>query len=550
MIALAQIDSRIGDLRGNLERIRAAHHHAASLGARLVVFPELVLTGYPPRDLLFSGEFREGVERSLELLRGLDGPPFVVGAPVGRHNAAVVFAGGEVVAVQAKRCLPSYDVFHERRWFEPGTSSEVLRLPGLPSFEVLICEDLWSGKIPATEAEVCLSLNASPFRAGILERRLEVALRRGKPVYYCNAVGAQDELIFDGGSFCTEGGALARFEEEVGFPRAVPRLSAEHELRRALVLGIEGFFAKNQVRQAVLGLSGGIDSALAACLAVEALGPKRVKAVAIPSRFTDPRSTDSARELAERLGIDFEVVPLEPLYEPARALLGTTAVADENLQARLRMVVLMARVNQGGGLLLNTSNKTELSLGYGTLYGDLCGTLGPLNDLTKPQVYRLAEQYPEIPDFIRNRPASAELREGQVDPFDYAQLAPQLESEIAAGVWRTETASCEHKRRQGPIGLKVSEKAFGTGRFVPVTARVVYPEAKFWYDTARAGAFCERSHDGQPGPTSADAAQYPAGRGPAIESPDAAERADHAGLRRRYRQQRPRGGRGLRDLPL
>lgn len=478
-IVLAQIDSRIGDLKGNLERIGAAHARAARLGAKLVVFPELVLTGYPPRDLLFDGEFREGVEGAVRLLTELEGPPLVVGAPVGRHNAAVVIHDGAIHAVAAKQFLARDDVFHEARWFEPGEETTVVELPGLPRFELLICEDLWRDA-RATDAELTIVINASPYRTGIGARRLAHARRRNRELYYCNAVGAQDELVFDGGSFHVHGErltSLGRFEEEVDFPHRPPQEPPD-AMRQALVMGIRGFFAKNGIRNATLGLSGGIDSAVVACLAAEALGPHRVQAVAIPSRFNDPRSLESARELADNLAIKLEVVPLEPLLEPAARLLATEGTAHENLQARLRMVVLMARVNQGGGLLLNTSNKTELTLGYGTLYGDLCGTLGPLNDVTKPEVYDLAALYPQIPAFIVERPPSAELSAGQVDPFDYPTLAPRLEKDVLAQRWRSETSHFEHKRRQGPIGLKVSEKGFGSGRFVPVTAKVVYPVRK------------------------------------------------------------------------
>ncbi len=556
-ICLAQIDSRIGDLDGNLERILAAHRRAEYLQADLVVYPELALSGYPPRDLLFEPDFLPGIERALELLKNATapGPPLVVGAPLrsepGLHNAAVVMHEGRRVAVQAKRILPGQDVFHESRWFVPGQQTQVLRLPQLPPIELRICEDLW-GTLPASDSRLIISLNASPYRADILSRRLEVARQAGKPVYYCNAVGAQDELIFDGGSFALDRdgrllGALTRFEEVVDFPiRAFEELSPAQELRRALVLGIRGFFAKNGVRYAILGLSGGIDSALVACLAAEALGPSRVRALALPSRHTDPRSTESAAELAARLNIELEVLPLEPLYEPARRLLGVAGTSAENLQARLRMVALMARVNQCSGLLLNTSNKTELTLGYGTLYGDLCGTLGPLNDLTKPQVYELARLYPEIPDFIHSRPPSAELSEGQIDPFDYPSLAPQLEALVQSQAWSAEMARSEHKRRQGPIGLKVSEKAFGTGRFVPVTAKVIYPPAELWYHRGRTGAASEGSQDGQPGRH----AVHLAGGRSADEPTDAAERIDCPGLCRGDGLQRSRSRGSVPSIPL
>ncbi|GMU50938.1 MAG: NAD+ synthase [Candidatus Xenobia bacterium] len=556
-ICMAQIDSRIGDLAGNLERILAAHRRAERLQADLVVYPELVLSGYPPRDLLFEPDFLPAVERTLELLTAAtsEGPPLVVGTPLrceqGLYNGAVLLHQGRQIGMQAKRLLPGQDVFHENRWFIPGQQAEVLSLPGLPPFELRICEDLW-GDLPSTDSRLVIALNASPYRREIFPRRLQAARRTGKSVYYCNAVGAQDELIFDGGSFALDQsgnlvGALPRFEEEVDFPVSpFQELSPSEELRRALVLGIRGFFAKNGVRQAVLGLSGGIDSALVACLAVEALGPDRVRALALPSRHTDPRSTESATELAAQLGIELEVVPLEPIYEPARHLLGVTGTAAENLQARLRMVALMARVNQGSGLLLNTSNKTELTLGYGTLYGDLCGTLGPLNDLTKPQVYQLARLYPEIPEFILSRPPSAELSEGQVDPFDYPSLAPQLEELVQKQTWSPELARSEHKRRQGPIGLKVSEKAFGTGRFVPVTARMIYPPEDFCYHKGRTGAALERSRDGQPGAPSL----HSAGGRSTDEPANASERPDRPGLRGGYSQQRSGSRGGLSGIAL
>jgi len=478
MLAIAQLNSRIGDFAANLARLESAVHEAAEQGATLVVAPELAVCGYPPRDLLLNLDFlQETFQANDELARRLKGgPALLVGsavrAPHGLYNAALLMRDGHVQDWRAKQKLPSHDVFHETRWFVPGSPATPLEGRG-----VLICEDLWhDGYAPADVTEL-LCISASPYRHGILERRLEVARRPRKPLVYVNAVGAQDELIFDGASFVLDATGkithqLPRFEECI---HVLPSLITQHpapaeeELFEALTLGIRDFVRKNGLPRVVLGLSGGVDSALAACLAREAVGPERVLAVAIPSRYTDPRSTETARELAQGLGIDFREIPLEPLHRAAEATLGALeGTAAENLQARLRALILLAQVNQGG-VLLNTSNKTELTLGYGTLHGDLAGTLSPLGDLTKPEVVALARWFQSetglIPPFILERAPSAELRPNQVDPFDYASLAPEVERLIQAGG----TNRAEFKRREFGIVLKVSEKAFGSGRMIPVT---------------------------------------------------------------------------------
>jgi len=506
-IGLAQINSRIGDFSGNRRRILAAVE--AARGADLVVLPEMVVTGYPPRDLLLDPEFVDLAVRTTEEVAGdlAGGPPVVLGTIArsgsatpghpGLWNVAALLKDGQVAAVTAKRLLPAYDVFHEPRWFVPGG-------PGVP-FEgigMLVCEDLWDegypvhppGELIAAGAQVLIAISSSPYRRGIGERRLHHARRPGVPVVYVNAVGANDELIFDGGSFVVGTGGeviarLPRFREAVevvdletggGLAR---EMGSEEELFAALVLGVRDFVGKNGLRRVFLGLSGGVDSALVACLAAAALGPQAVTAIALPSRHTDPRSTAAARELAETLGIDFEEVPIEPLHAAAESVVaplldeeGTTA---ENLQARLRALILTAYVNRRGGLLLNTSNKTELSLGYGTTYGDLAGTLSPIGDLPKPAVYALANWVAEhrvpIPRFILERPPTAELRPEQVDPFDYPIVAPAVESLVqgqptdGADRWRRSLRAAEHKRWQHGVVLKVSERAFGTGRMVPIT---------------------------------------------------------------------------------
>lgn len=482
-----------------------------------MVLPELAVPGYPPRDLLLDPAF---VDRALtateDLARDLvEGPPAVVGTLArsgaatpghpGLWNAAALLADGAVQAVVAKRLLPAYDVFHETRWFRPGPPSSPLEIAGR-RVGLLLCEDLWDEgypEHPAAElatagADLLIAISSSPYRRGILARRLGHAARTGLPLVYVNAVGANDELIFDGRSFVTdrEGALLARlpaFREAVevvdlAAPSLEPveELPPEQELFEALTLGVRDFAAKNGLRRVFLGLSGGVDSALVACIAAAAVGPEAVTALALPSRHTDPRSTESARELAAALGIGFEVVPLEPLHDAARAalpaLLDTEGTVDENLQARLRMLVLTAWVNRHGGLLLNTSNKTELSLGYGTLYGDLGGTLSVLGDVTKPEVQSLARwvaaHRAPIPPFILDRPPSAELRPDQVDPFDYPTVSPAVEALVQGHPPDTDAApfrrllhAAEHKRWQHGVILKVSDRAFGTGRMMPITRR-------------------------------------------------------------------------------
>jgi NAD+ synthase (glutamine-hydrolysing) len=508
-IALAQINTCVGDLAGNVARCLEAIVEARRQDAALVVLPELAIPGYPPRDILFDPSFAEAVtEATADLAWRARGEPTVVTGTLmpsgcqtphhpGLYNAAVLLEGGEASLVAAKRLLPSYDVFFEARWFVPG--------PPLPPRSVagrqvgfLVCEDLWDegykvhpgADLLAAGAEVLVCLSASPYHPNILAQRLHHARRQRCPLVYTNLCGATDELIFDGRSFAVSraGSLLARlsgFDDEVCVVDLESEARAEEqeteleeELFRALVLGVRDFCRKNRLERAFLGLSGGIDSAVVATIAAEALGPDRVTAVAIPSRYSDPRSTTSAQELAAALGIGFEVVELESLHATAEAVLGDLlegGTAAENIQARLRAMILMSFVNRYGGLLLNTSNKTELALGYATIYGDMAGTLCPIADLIKPQVVALAHwikaKRGAIPEFVLERPPSAELRPDQVDPFDYPKIAPELERLVQQNRSDRALRRSEHKRWQMGVVLKVSEKAFGTGRLIPITRR-------------------------------------------------------------------------------
>ncbi len=541
-IALAQINTTVGDLSGNVARILDAARSVASQNPDLIVFPELTVCGYPPRDILYDVSFVEAVQAAtLDLARqAMHLPPLLVGsfAPASQklyqhpslNNIAYLMHNGEMKVAQIKQLLPVYDVFYEPRWFIAGTKT----LPPIDiagrKVGVIICEDMWDEEYPvhpgadlkAMGAEMLVCISASPYRRGAGEGRLYHAKRQvvsirptnstrdystTVPLVFVNLVGGNDELIFDGGSFVVGGERMKMFEEEVGVVEVVEERgkkkdgewkleSGEDEVFKALVLGLRDFANKNNLNHAFIGLSGGIDSSVAAVIAVEALGCERVTGVAIPSRFTDARSTESARELASRLGIGFEVVEMERMHKAAEQAVGperSGGVAGENIQARLRMVILMSFVNQRGGFLINTSNKTELTLGYSTLYGDMAGAISPLGDLTKVEVYALARWINEekdeggrvkdeggklivesggvIPQFVMERKPSAELRENQVDPFEYEKISPEAEALVRSNQSNAAMRASEHKRWQACVILKVSEKSFGRGRLMPITRR-------------------------------------------------------------------------------
>lgn len=523
-LAIAQINTTVGDLEGNVNRILSAAREVAPQKPDLIVFPELTVCGYPPRDILYDVSFVEAVQAAtLDLARQAESlPPLLVGsfAPAPQksyqhpslNNIAYLMQNGEMTVAQVKQLLPVYDVFYEPRWFIAGTKTlPPINIAGT-KVGVIICEDMWDEEYPvhpgadlkAMGAEMLICISASPYRRGAGEGRLRHAKRQvvsirpansardystsDIPFVFVNLVGANDELIFDGGSFVLGGEKLKMFEEvvrvvEVDRERGKKKggewkVESEEEIFKALALGLRDFANKNGLKHAFIGLSGGIDSSVVAVIAVEALGRERVTGVAIPSRFTDARSTESARELASGLGIGFEVVEMEKMHKAAEQAVGperSGGVGGENIQARLRMVILMSFVNQRGGFLINTSNKTELTLGYSTLYGDMAGAVCPLGDLTKVEVYALAKWINgvrnSIPQFVMERKPSAELSENQVDPFDYSIISPEAEALVRNNQSNAAMRASEHKRWQAGVILKVSDKSFGMGRLMPITRK-------------------------------------------------------------------------------
>ena len=557
-VALAQVNSTIGDVRGNLERMRNFYDRAcdasnAAGGADIVVFPELVLPGYPPRDLLEQGDFVDALGRALaEFAAHCTRAPALVGTvrPTERaegrplYNTAAFLSGGEVRSYHDKVLLPTYDVFDEDRYFERGGS--VRPLPWGDGVGVAICEDLWNvpdggvrrysrdivGELQSQGVETILAPSASPYHSGQGEQREYVfaqqASRLPGALLVCNSVGGHTELIFDGGSLAmtAEGirGRACRFEEDLFWVetaelrRSAPRggevasvplpvlgeISDEERVSRmadALVLGIRDYFRKCGFGGAVIGLSGGIDSAVTAALAVQALGPEGVCGVGMPSRYSSEGSVTDARELAQRLGIEFHLVPIEPIFSGALQTLAPVlgdgvdqGVTPENLQARARGQILMAISNARGSMVLATGNKSELAVGYCTLYGDMCGGLGPIGDVPKTDVYRMAA-LPRfaavIPESTRTKPPSAELRPGQLDedslpPYEQLDAILELYVDEQRGAGEIVEAgfdqllvqdvlrkvdSNEYKRRQAAPVLRVTSKAFGVGRRLPIACR-------------------------------------------------------------------------------
>jgi NAD+ synthase (glutamine-hydrolysing) len=498
-VAIGQVNPLVGDLEGNVARCLEAARSAARQGAALLALPAMALAGAPPRDLLLDesyvaalgaagDDFAARLPAGLAVAFGSAQP-----GPAGLVETIFLARDGLLSTVGARRSLRAADVYHEPRWLRPGPAYPPVELGGA-RVGFVFDGDLEPGsaadELIRQGAERLVCLAAEPWQPGAPEAALRRARRLGLPLAYANLWGANDELIYAGGSFALGAGgelaaALPLFAGETACADLdAPARAAWREpppveaLYRALVLGIRDFMAKNRLGRAVVGVSGGVDSAVACALACAALGPGAVTAVSIPSRYTDPRSVESSRQLCAGLGCAFEQVELEPLHRAAEASLGpllAEGAGGENVQARLRMLVLMAYVNRYGGILLNTTNKTELSVGYVTLYGDMAGMLCPLGDVTKPQVYELAAWIQSrgvaIPEFILTRPPSAELAPGQVDPFDYAAIAPRLEALVQSNRGSPELNRAEDKRRQMGVILRVSPKAFGSGRMMPITTR-------------------------------------------------------------------------------
>jgi NAD+ synthase (glutamine-hydrolysing) len=531
-IALAQVDTTVGDLDGNVELITAWTARATEAAADVVVFPELGLTGYPPEDLVLRPGF---VDDNLEALAALakhtaGGCPIVVGfvdrSDRGIHNAAALAAGGEIVARYHKVKLPNYGVFDEARTFVPGEASCPIRLAG-SELGLSVCEDAWMPGPPFDDyaerrTPVIVNINGSPFHRGKLGERLDIcrdrALETGAWIVYVNAVGGQDELVFDGGSVVVRpDGSLAHraalFEEDLllvdlagGRSSAPERPDWPEDLEqvyRALVLGLRDYARKNGFEQAVLGLSGGVDSAFVAVVAADALGPGSVRALAMPSRYSSPESLQDAAEVADRLGIRLDTLGIDGVFSSyldvlAEPFAGTApGTAEENLQARIRGNLLMALSNRFGSLVLATGNKSEYAVGYATLYGDMAGGFAPIKDVPKTLVYDLVRWRnangpgQPIPPRVIEKPPSAELRPDQKDTDSlpaYETLDPILEAyveddrspeDIVALGFDAPTVErvvglvdrAEYKRRQAAPGIKITPKAFGRDRRLPITNR-------------------------------------------------------------------------------
>ncbi|MGQ9660315.1 MAG: NAD+ synthase [Thermochromatium sp.] len=520
----------VGDLVGNAERLIAAVRRARGQGIELLVCPELVLTGYPPEDLLLRPEFIARVEATLDRLRSeIQGITLVLGYPRasvgGLFNVAGVIRDGTLIAEYAKQHLPNYGVFDEKRYFQSGKGATVFEQGGL-RFGLSVCEDIWweepTREAAEAGAQVLLNLNASPFHIGKLAERETLVARRarthGLTILYVNLVGGQDELVFDGASFVVapdgqithRAGAftetmLALELNAAGVPvqggtEPLPEWPDEEEMiYQALVLGVRDYVRKNGFEGAILGLSGGIDSALTLAIAVDALGAERVEAVLMPSRYTADMSTEDALEQARRLGVTSRIIPIEPAFQSFLDLLepvfaGQPAdVTEENIQARCRGLILMAISNKSGRILLTTGNKSEMAVGYATLYGDMAGGFAPIKDVPKTLVYRLARyrngRSPVIPERVIQRAPSAELRPNQTDqdslpPYDlldailrhYIEDDESVDAIVARGypadvvrhVARLVDRN-EYKRRQAPPGVRISQRAFGRDRRYPIT---------------------------------------------------------------------------------
>ncbi len=531
-IVMGQLNLLVGDIDGNLNRLmRAAHRTHEEIDGDLIVFPELALTGYPPEDLLFRADLLERSQRALATMAGaVQGIDVIVGHPQ-RHgdklfNAASLLRDGKVHATYLKHHLPNYGVFDEKRYFSPGSEPCVIDVHGVP-VGLTICEDVWqAGPVEQSAragAGIVVNLNGSPYHVNKIEERIKTVAQRARagnvPIIYINLVGGQDELVFDGESFVVDAAGkltqrAAAFVEQLlavdvdtsARPMAPalgtiePELGEIESVYRALVLGVRDYVDKNGFKGVVLGLSGGIDSGLTLAIAVDAIGADRVEAVMMPSRHTTDMSLEDARAEAETLGVVYRVISIEPLFnafleglrEEFRGL--APDVTEENIQSRVRGVLLMAISNKTGKMVLATGNKSEMAVGYATLYGDMVGGFAAIKDVPKTLVYRLAEYRnqgrPVIPQRVIDREPSAELAADQKDtdtlpPYELldAILERYVEhdmgpEEIAAAGFDYATVQKvitmvdrnEYKRRQAAPGVRITPRAFGRDRRYPITS--------------------------------------------------------------------------------
>jgi NAD+ synthase (glutamine-hydrolysing) len=531
-IALGQLNLTVGDLAGNVEKMAAAAARATEAGAELVCFPELSITGYPPEDLVLRPEFvRDNLAALDELAaKTTDSCPVITGfvdrTERGLHNAAAYLAGGEVRVRYHKIVLPNYGVFDEKRYFVAGERSEQVSVGGI-SVGLSVCEDAWQAEGPFADyggVPLVTNINGSPYHRRKLEERLGVLRDRAREfggwIAYVNAVGGQDEIVFDGGSLVMgpDGEVACRaamFEEDllvVDVDDGTARTERDgvwsdppEQIYRALVLGLRDYVRKNGFDDVVLGLSGGIDSAFVAVLAVDALGWDAVRALTMPSPFSSPESVEDAADVASRLGIRLDVTSIDAVFDAYRSTLRPLFedrpedVTEENLQARVRGNLLMAISNKFGSLVLATGNKSEYAVGYATLYGDMAGGFAPIKDVPKTLVYELSRWRntegagEPIPDRVLAKPPSAELRPDQKDTDSlppYEELDPIIEGYVEDDLGIDEVVArghdrstvervvrmidrTEYKRRQAAPGIKITPKAFGRDRRMPITNRYV-----------------------------------------------------------------------------
>ncbi|MBT3796490.1 MAG: NAD+ synthase [Candidatus Marinimicrobia bacterium] len=527
-IALCQINPTVGAINQNKKIILETYSQAIDLEADVIVFPELAIIGYPPQDLLLRDRFIINAQNALNEIAQESTIPVILGNTLIEHNklynCAFICENGEIVSHYKKRLLPTYDVFDEDRYFAAGNKHCIVELAidgKNTKIGLQICEDLWdknyscdlAKELKESGAEIIINISASPYRVDKLLDRCELIQTKAKdnsiPYIYCNLVGAQDELIFDGQSLAyNENGQLIAqgksFEEEIVMvdlslnkPMNLKVLQREEKIYNALVLGVKDYFKKTNHSEAVIGLSGGIDSSLTASIAVDALGKENVHGVSMPSKFSSQHSKDDAKLLSENLGVDYRTISIESIVSSFEQSLkasyngSESGVAEENIQARARGSIIMALSNKFNWLVLSTGNKTELAMGYCTLYGDMNGGLAVISDLSKTDVYALSKWvnknagFERIPLSSIEKPPSAELRPEQVDPFDYDVVSPLvsylIDDEKSPSELIKEGADPElvkdisnririneYKRRQAAPGLKVTSKAFGMGRRVPI----------------------------------------------------------------------------------